>query len=118
MSLGRGRRAERRAERFLAAHGLELVARNYHCRFGELDLVMDEHGTLVIVEVRLRTGHALCSPAESVDAAKRSHIISATRHFLAATPAYGDRPVRFDLVAFGGDGGENSPEWIRDAFRL
>ena len=118
MSLHRGRRAERRAERLLTSHGLELVARNYFCRFGELDLVMDDRGTLVIVEVRMRTRNALCSPAESVDAAKRSHIVTATRHFLAATPAYRDRPVRFDLVAFGSDAGENSPEWIRDAFRI
>ena len=117
MSRQRGRQAERRAERFLVGRGLVVVARNYHCRFGELDLVMDDQGTLVVVEVRMRSRRSLCTPAESVDASKRARIVGATRHFLAAKPAYGDQPVRFDLVAFGEDGGENRPEWTRDAFR-
>ncbi len=114
---GRGRRAEGRAERFLVSSGLTPIARNYLCRFGELDLVMSERELLVVVEVRRRSGGSICSAAESVDAAKQGRIILATRHFLATRPEFQEHPVRFDLVAISGDGGDNTLEWTRDAFR-
>ncbi len=117
MSPCRGRRAEGRAERFLVARGLAPVARNYSCRFGELDLVMSERDLLVVVEVRLRSGGSICSVAESVDAAKQGRIILATRHFLATRPEFLEHPVRFDLVAISGGDGDNTLEWTRDAFR-
>ena len=52
-----GDSAERIAEQYLIERGLVLVARNYRCRFGEIDLVMKDRETLVFVEVRLRRTH-------------------------------------------------------------
>ncbi|MGB9130885.1 MAG: YraN family protein, partial [Thiobacillus sp.] len=46
-----GQSAEARAEAFLKTHGMKLVARNWRCRFGEIDLVMQDGPTLVFVEV-------------------------------------------------------------------
>ncbi|HEY9447372.1 MAG TPA: YraN family protein, partial [Burkholderiales bacterium] len=54
MAINRGVEAEDRAAAYLEARGLRLVARNYRCRFGEIDLVMREGKTLVFVEVRRR----------------------------------------------------------------
>ncbi|OZA41057.1 MAG: hypothetical protein B7X81_14500, partial [Hydrogenophilales bacterium 17-61-76] len=50
-----GQSAEARAEAFLVKQGLALVARNWHCRFGEIDLIMQDGATRVFVEVRLRS---------------------------------------------------------------
>jgi putative endonuclease len=84
---------------------------------GELDLVMEDHGVIVVVEVRLRRAGSICSPMESVDQRKVRRIVMATRKFLASRPELDDSAVRFDLVAICAADGDNSMEWIRDAFR-
>ena len=114
-----GQSAERRAERFLRAQGLGLVARNYRCRFGELDLVMQEDDCLVIAEVRFRKTGAFVAPALTVDEAKQLKIISATRCFLAEKPAFADYAIRFDVVGIEGTQQDTGAiQWIRDAFRV
>jgi putative endonuclease len=52
-----GLEAEKLAVTFLIERGLKLVTQNYHCRFGEIDLIMKDGKTLVLVEVRLRSKH-------------------------------------------------------------
>lgn len=108
----RGAQAEERARAHLEHAGLKLLARNYRCPRGELDLVMADGDTLVFVEVRFRRSTAFGSAAESVDARKRARLIAAAEHYLLAHPA--DRPCRFDVVAADGNA---SVEWLRDAFR-
>ena len=68
----RGRAAEDLAATFLQQQGLTLVERNYHCRFGEIDLIARENATLVFVEVRMRSGAAFgAAAARRLD---RSHL--------------------------------------------
>lgn len=97
----------------LIRSGLKLLQRNYRCAAGELDRVMLDGQTLVVVEVRVRRHTGYASAAESVDARKRSRIVAATLHFLAAHPAHAQRSLRFDVVAFDGDA---PPQWLRAAF--
>lgn len=106
-----GQRAEREAATHLSRHGLGLVECNYHCRMGEIDLVMRDGGTLVFVEVRYRGRGDYGSAAASIDVRKRRRIVNAARHYLQRHRT--DSPVRFDVVAI--DGGD-SMEWIRSAF--
>jgi putative endonuclease len=112
----RGRLAEEHAATWLAAHGLKILARNVRCRGGEVDLVCLEGGTLVFVEVRLRTNPCFGSAAESITAAKRQRIILAAKWWLLrAGRAHQNRLCRFDAVLYGSEPfGE--PEWIRGAF--
>ncbi len=108
----RGRAAEDLAATFLQQQGLTLVERNYHCRFGEIDLIARENATLVFVEVRMRSGAAFGAAAASITAAKRDKLLRTARHYLAGlarTPA-----CRFDAVLIGGD--ERPPEWLKNAF--
>ena len=56
--INRGEQAEAIALRYLQAKGLDLVERNYRCRFGEIDLIMRDGKTLVFTEVRLRKSNA------------------------------------------------------------
>src|SRR5262245_38472179 len=116
-----GARYEARAEAHLVAAGLVPVVRNFTCRMGELDLVMRERDTLVVVEVRARGQTRYRAAAESVGPAKRLPIVQPTRALLAARPELARLPVRFDVVAFevaaAADGAGSEPvQWLRAAF--
>ena len=101
----------------LARHGLALVARNWRCRHGELDLVMREkNGDVVFVEVRFRGDTAYGDGVESVAAAKRGRLVKAARAFLAAHPALSRAPCRFDIAAFSGTTQDPAFEWHKNAF--
>ena len=115
-SARRGRAAERGARRFLERRGLELIARNFRCRAGEIDLVMQDGGTIVFVEVRLRTRTEWGSAAESIGFRKRARLVRAARAFLAGHPGFVDPPCRFDAVSVTRPHYRLRYEWIRDAF--
>lgn len=102
---------------YLEHNGVRTLLKRYRCRGGEIDLVCDDGGTLVIVEVRARRGGAMVSAAESIDWRKRRRIVQAARHLLMRRPDYGRRPIRFDVVAIDGIEAEE-PEfnWIKNAF--
>ena len=106
-----GMQAEDLALAFLLEQGLRLRTRNYTCRLGEIDLVLDESNTVVFVEVRQRRSQNFGGAAESITARKRSKLLATARHFLA-----GQRTLpacRFDAVLVDGEG---KVQWIRDAF--
>ncbi|MBX6420682.1 MAG: YraN family protein [Sinobacteraceae bacterium] len=112
-ALRRGAAAEDRALRHLQRQGLKLLARNWRCARGELDLVMDDAGTLVLVEVRSRARADYGGALESVQARKRQRLVRAAQAYLAAHPQYARRSARFDVVVFEGDA---PPQWIKAAF--
>src|SRR5512139_3734781 len=106
-----GQTAETRAAAFLHAKGLALVARNWRCRFGEIDLVMRDGATLVFVEVRLRSRDDFGGAAASVTPAKQKRLLAAARQYLATLKTL--PPCRFDVVALNNSA---APEWIKNAF--
>lgn len=113
-----GQRGEDEAARHLEAQGLRLLERNYRCRGGEIDLVMREGNTLVLVEVRLRASAEFGGAAASVGPRKQRRFILAARHLLMTRPEFRSLPMRFDVVALdGGTEGMTKIDWIRDAFR-
>jgi len=107
----KGAQYEDLALKFLLAQGLTLVERNFRCQCGELDLLMEEKNTLVIVEVRYRKNDRFGSALESVTRTKQARIIAATKYYILTHKI--DRPMRFDVVAITGD---NFPDWIKNAF--
>ncbi len=108
--------AELAARDLLIAHGLKLIAQNYRCRFGELDLVLIDGGVLVVVEVRSRGSLRFGGASGSIDRPKRQRITRAVRHLLLARRELRHLPVRFDVVAFNSCAATNGPEWIKGAF--
>ena len=111
-----GDSAERIAETFLLGRGLALVARNYRCRFGEIDLVMRERDTLVFVEVRLRRslkGNDFGGPAASITPIKQARIVSTAQHYLSGMKQL--PPCRFDAVLLNSLNVKDI-EWLRNAF--
>jgi putative endonuclease len=109
--LMRGESAEKQAYNFLIENGLKPVLQNFRCKQGELDLIMTDQQTLVIIEVRFRKTDKYGSAAESVTRAKQARIIAATHVYLSSQK--NDRPIRFDVVAMSGNG---NIDWIKNAF--
>jgi putative endonuclease len=99
---GLGRRGENLAARYLAAKGYEIVARNWRCEIGELDLVIRDGGCLACVEVRTRRGKKLGSPEESVTPAKQARLANLAEAYVQAHDWPGD--WRIDVVAVEMDG--------------
>lgn len=113
----RGDAVETAALAFLQQRGLALLARNASSRGGELDLVMDEAGTLVFVEVRYRADARFGGGAASVDAGKRRRLVHAAQAWLLRHPRHSNAPCRFDVIAASGDPAAPALDWLRDAFR-
>ncbi len=108
-----GTRGERIAARLLRRRGYAIVARNYRCRAGEIDLVAVDGSVLVFVEVKMR---AEAEPLLAIDPRKQRQIVRVARHFLAAHRLSG-REIRFDVVGIRrGRWGRASCELVRDAF--
>jgi putative endonuclease len=106
-----GQQAEARAAVYLEGKGLRIIARNWRCRFGEIDLVAKDGKLLVFVEVRSRSSRSHGGAAESISIAKRRKLTAAASLYL--TRAGADTPCRFDALLIEAEG---NIEWIRDAF--
>jgi putative endonuclease len=105
--------AEQQACDYLISQQLECVTRNFRCLYGELDLVMKQSETLIIVEVRYRKNAVYGSAQESVTYAKQQKIVAATHCFLELQPSFEGVAIRFDVVAVSGKG---EIIWIKNAF--
>lgn len=110
------RRGESLARRHLKKKGYRILARNYACPIGELDLIALDGKTLVFVEVKTLRDDRRIQPADSVHAAKQARIRKTARFYLSAKRA-DDVPARFDVVAVTlPDDGPPHIEHLTDAF--
>ncbi|GAB7126418.1 YraN family protein [Silvimonas sp. JCM 19000] len=91
-----GAQAERQAAAYLQARGLEIVERNWRCRFGEIDLIARQGLTLVFVEVRARRSRRYGGAAFSITPAKCARWMAAAEHYLATLSP--QPACRFDAV--------------------
>jgi putative endonuclease len=107
-----GARAEDLCAEFLRRAGLRVVARNWRCRHGEIDLVAEERGTLVFAEVRFRRDARFGGAAESVTAAKQARLAAAARLYLMRRP---DADCRFDVLLLDALEADRI-QWVKNAF--
>lgn len=96
--LALGRRAEELALAHIEKKGWQVLARNFACRLGELDIVaLDEvGGELIVIEVRCRTCGEMQSPVDSVGPKKLRSLVAAGRIFVQKNGWEG--PWRIDLI--------------------
>ena len=94
---GLGRHGEALAAQHLTARGYHIVARNWRCEAGEIDLVARDGDDLAFVEVRTRRGQALGSPEESITLAKQARLIDLAEAYIQAEGWPG--AWRIDVVA-------------------
>lgn len=102
------------AERYLVGQGFEILARNFRCRLGEIDLVASSGGVLVFVEVKTRRTD-LGSPLESVDGRKQKRMMRAATFYLSRYGLHGTE-ARFDVVGISMGKGTHAIEHIANAF--
>ncbi len=110
---GDGALAEKLAADFLQRNGLRLIESNFRCRMGEIDLILQDGGTLVFAEVRLRSNMRFGGAAASITAAKQAKISCAARIYLQQHRI--DAPCRFDAVLLDSLDAKRI-EWIKNAF--
>ena len=116
MSRARGRHWEETAERWLNDKGARLIARNFHCRIGEIDLIVRDGSEIAFIEVKFRSRAGYGTGADHVTFTKQRRIIGAARHYLQ----YHDHPptqvFRFDVISIAATVGGTEIEWIKNAF--
>ncbi len=109
----KGSDAEQIAVSYLQQQHLLLIARNYRCRFGEIDLIMRDGTTLVFIEVRMRANEKYGGAAASITPAKQAKLLRTARHYLSELNT--EQPCRFDALLLSGTNGQEI-EWIKNAF--
>lgn len=97
-----GQASEDRAEEFLRRKGYRILARNLRTSLGELDLVAEDAGVLVFVEVKARTTGAFGGAVLAVDRRKQAKLIRLASQYLAQRHLM-ERACRFDVVLVQGE---------------
>lgn len=110
-----GNRAEKLAAKYLARQGLTLTQKNYRCKLGEIDLIMQHDDYLVFVEVRHRKSMRYGGALESVDHRKQNKLRHAAEHYLLKHKIT-NSPARFDILCVNGQLNKPDFQWIQNAF--
>ncbi|MCY1046987.1 YraN family protein [Corallococcus sp. bb12-1] len=107
--------AEEEGVRLLESQGFRVRARNWTCRYGELDIVAEREEVICFVEVRMRSSAVWGDPANTVSFAKQRRVVKAALHYLFQNGIDG-RMVRFDVISVVGQGETARVEHIPAAF--
>lgn len=90
---------EQKAAQRLEALGYQILAKNFRCRMGEVDLIAKEGGYLVFIEVKYRAGIQAGEPQEAVDFRKQRKICRAASYYCQKHGISPQQPCRFDVAA-------------------
>jgi putative endonuclease len=110
-----GSEAEDAAVAYLTKAGYSVRDRNYFCRFGELDVVVEKDELLCFVEVRMRSSAAWGDPSHTVMSSKQRRVVKAALHYMF-DERISNRAVRFDVISVLGRGDRAQVEHIPNAF--
>lgn len=111
---------ETKAAEFLESKGCRIVCRNYHCRYGEIDIIAQTDEYILFVEVKTRARNGFGTPAEAVDRKKQKKLIITAYDFLGKNPK--ELQPRFDVAEVvtpsSGDFASCEINYIKNAFTL
>ncbi len=110
-----GDRGEALVAEYLRAQGYELLASQFRCRFGEIDLIARKGKTLCFVEVKLRSDLRFGLPRDFVTAAKQRRLRTAAAYYLTRHDP--DAAARFDVAEVYDDETPPRIEYLEDAFQ-
>jgi putative endonuclease len=108
----KGAHYERVAELYLRDAGLTCVERNYRCKYGEIDLIMQEQETFVFVEVKYRGSEQFGGAVNSLSAQKMQKLRRAIAYY-CQVHRISDSPLRIDFVAIDSD---KQCHWIKNLY--
>lgn len=111
-----GRCGEMLAAEYLTQHGCEIIDRNWHSAYGEIDLIARKGENLLFVEVKTRSAGMIATPAEAVILSKQKKITETAKAYLLQNPL--DLQPRFDILEIYLDGNGNylRAAWLENAF--
>lgn len=130
MSRFKGKQAEDIAATYLKKQNINIITRNFHSRFGEIDLIGLDMGLdmgrdmrlnkeiLTFIEVRYRRDEQLLSAIETIDQSKCKKIIKTSEAFLNKYKKYQSYYCRFDVVTITGKLNDPAITWIKDSFQI
>ena len=112
-----GKKGEDEAAKYLKKIGMRIICRNYRCKLGELDIVAEDHGVLVFVEVRSRRTKGYGLPQETIGLKKRAQVRKVAQYYLLKENLI-NRDCRFDVLAMqlDGSGKLTNVEYFKNAF--
>lgn len=93
-----GQLGEDLAAKFLKRNGFTIIIRNYRKKYGELDIIAENEGDLVFIEVKTRTTESHGSAEEAVTVSKQQQIIKLAMIYISENELF-DKSVRFDVVS-------------------
>ncbi|MBE6777432.1 MAG: YraN family protein [Ruminococcaceae bacterium] len=97
MNIGKtGMEGEKRAANFLRKNGFSIVKRNYHTRYGEIDIIAENERFILFVEVKTRKIDSMVSGVESVDSFKQRRIMLTANDYIVKTQC--EKQPRFDIA--------------------
>ncbi|WP_314253136.1 YraN family protein [Eikenella halliae] len=104
-----GQAAEDTAAGYLKKQGCRILARNWHCRYGEIDIIAEQGGVYLFVEVRQRRSQSFGGAAASITPVKLAKLSRSAETWLQQNAP--NQPCRIDAVLIEGD---RPPQWLKD----
>jgi len=111
-----GKSGEEAAFAFLKKKGFRVLEKNYRTPVGEIDIIANDRGTLVFIEVKTRTGISFGRPFEAVDRRKRERMKKVALWYMKKLRR--EVPARFDVLSILSEEGGMRIEHIPDAFEV
>lgn len=117
-SKSKGTHFEEHALHYLQQKGLTLIQRNFHCRLGEIDLIMLHQKTLCFIEVKYRSNDRFGGTAYSIPLSKQRKITDTALVFISKHKEYQHHNYRFDALLIKPEvaSRQNTVNWIENAF--
>ena len=103
---------EDKAALWLTKQGVKIIARNFRCRFGEIDLIIRHDGYLAFVEVKYRKSTGAGFPVEAVSFSKQKIICKVADYYRITKGIPDDHPIRYDVIGVL----DNEITWYQNAF--
>ena len=113
-----GQSAELDACDYLQKMGFVLLEKNFSCKQGEIDLIMQDQDDIVFVEVRVRHSIVFGNALESITRSKMNKLIRTATYFLQLRKWLYKVNSRFDVIAIQPVHGEMQLEWLKNAFTV
>lgn len=110
-----GKTGEKLAVTYLKSKGFKILEKNLRTRFGELDIIANDHGTLVFIEVKTRTSSVFGSPIQGINERKKSRLKNLALRYIAEKGLL-EQEVRFDVLGILQTGKQIQIEHIPNAF--
>lgn len=111
-----GAAGEEYAAQLLVKSNLKIISRNYRCPKGEIDLIAEDEGCLVFVEVRSRSSGKQGWAEESITEHKRRKLYAVASYYLSSRGYKEYPPIRFDIVALHRKANEPEVKWLKGVF--